>query len=380
MNATILNREFQHPTDGWYQIEPKGEHLNKAAGIVQVIDDVALKSIVEKFQEESAPPGFPGLLVDREHFKHDLDKESRAEGWLQELQARPDGLYAKINWTATGQKDVDGADYRFFSTEYDEADCEVLGTESDGVKRVRPLRLDGLTLTNMPNNRGMKPITNSSRERVLSTQRHIPQDAHLQAGAQFGRIVNRIQKESGCTFDSAWNRARELEPTLFAAMGSNRKQSMATGAKQTDTFKNREIQSAADRIKRLTQAACQAYGISFSEAWDTIRKQLPDTFSKMSGQIQNRGEGAPETVTESDWKSAQKKASDVMERMQSDLTDPVDRGTTVVNDDALRGTFQRYFLRLQNDEGMTPQQAFDHIKDTEPVFWTRVVNDYDCED
>jgi hypothetical protein len=26
MNTPILNREFQHPADGWYHIEPKGEH------------------------------------------------------------------------------------------------------------------------------------------------------------------------------------------------------------------------------------------------------------------------------------------------------------------------------------------------------------------
>src|SRR4051812_46077821 len=86
----ILNRDgFGHPDDGWYQIEPKGNHLNKASGVVQVIDDQAIDSMVNRFKQEAAAPHFAGLLVDHEHFKHDADKETIAYGWLMGLQARP---------------------------------------------------------------------------------------------------------------------------------------------------------------------------------------------------------------------------------------------------------------------------------------------------
>jgi uncharacterized Zn finger protein (UPF0148 family) len=80
---------------------------------------------------------------------------------LQELQNRSDGIYGRIRWTATGKVAVDGGDYRFFSTEYDPNDLKVLNSGGGKqVRRVRPLRLDGLTLTNMNNNKGQKPITN----------------------------------------------------------------------------------------------------------------------------------------------------------------------------------------------------------------------------
>ncbi len=49
MNARILNREFQHPSDGWYQIEPAGEHPNRRAGVVQIIDGESMGSIVNRF-------------------------------------------------------------------------------------------------------------------------------------------------------------------------------------------------------------------------------------------------------------------------------------------------------------------------------------------
>ena len=167
MNSTILNREFQHPTDGWYQIEAKGQHPNRAAGVVQVIDDAAAETIVNRFNEDATKGALRHgneMLIDHEHFSDQQDQESRAYGWLQQLQNRDDGIYGRIRWTATGKPAVDGGDYRFFSTEYAPGDLTILNSESGKRKaettHVRPLRLAGLTLTNMNNNRGQKPITN----------------------------------------------------------------------------------------------------------------------------------------------------------------------------------------------------------------------------
>ena len=168
MKATILNREFQHPRDGWYQIERKGRHPNRAAGVIQVIDDVAATSIVNRFNEGAAAGTLrhgSEMLIDHEHFSDQADKETVAYGWLTRLANREDGIYGQVRWTGTGQKAVDGGDYRFFSTEYAPKDCEGMKnrteqTDRTGLTEVRPMRLDGLTLTNMNNNRGQRPITN----------------------------------------------------------------------------------------------------------------------------------------------------------------------------------------------------------------------------
>jgi phage I-like protein len=162
MNSPILNRDFQHPADGWYQIEARGDHPNQRAGVVQIIDDQACDAIVNRFNSEAAQPGFAGMLIDHEHFKHDADKETIAYGWLGKLENRSDGIYGQIRWTETGKKAVDGGDYRFFSTEYDPSDLTVLN-RGQNPQRVRPMRLDGLTLTNANNNKGQKPITNRSK-------------------------------------------------------------------------------------------------------------------------------------------------------------------------------------------------------------------------
>lgn len=176
MNTPILNRDFAHPADGWYNIEARGEHPAGGAWkgkLIQVIDDAAATSIVNRFNAQAAKPGYAGMLIDHEHFKHDGDKETRAYGWVTKLQNRPDGIYAQIRWTATGQEAVDGGDYRFFSTEYDPKDLEIVN--SGKPKKVRPLALDGLTLTNVNNNKGQKPITN--RMETDTSEKEIPEGA-----------------------------------------------------------------------------------------------------------------------------------------------------------------------------------------------------------
>ena len=165
MNSPILTPQFQHPADGWYQIEALGRHPNPVAGVVQVIDDTAAASIVNRFNADAAAGRLrhgAEMLIDHEHFRDQPDQETRAYGWLQELRQRTDGIYGRIRWTATGKPAVDGGDYRFFSTEYAPADLETL--KNGAANEVRPLRLDGLTLTNMNNNLGQKPITNSRRD------------------------------------------------------------------------------------------------------------------------------------------------------------------------------------------------------------------------
>ncbi len=200
MNRPILNRDFQHPADGWYQIEALGNHPNRAAGMVQVIDTEAATAIVNRFNSDAAAGQLrhgSEMLIDHEHFSDQEDQESRAYGWLQELQNREDGIYGRIRWTATGKPAVDGGDYRFFSTEYLPGDMKVLnagkmvGKKMVEPKVVRPLRIEGLTLTNMNNNRGQKPITN--REETNSGGAGAP------AGSQQQPTVTNTKMKTVCT-------------------------------------------------------------------------------------------------------------------------------------------------------------------------------------
>jgi len=119
----ILNRNFELPEDGWYQLAPLGEFPHAAAGITQIIDEAACSLMVAAFETVKNSSGnFPGLLIDFDHFSLDADKRSEAAGWITDLKvlspssllscskaqsltpnaSAPGGLFAQIRWTDTG--------------------------------------------------------------------------------------------------------------------------------------------------------------------------------------------------------------------------------------------------------------------------------------
>jgi hypothetical protein len=68
-----------------------------------------------------------------------------------------------VEWTDSGEPAVKGKRFKFFSSVYDPEKCEKVGTRTIRNRTyplVRPLELDRLALTNDPNNKGGKPISN----------------------------------------------------------------------------------------------------------------------------------------------------------------------------------------------------------------------------
>jgi len=163
MNTSILNRAGDIPSDGWYEIETPGEHLNQKARVLQILDETAFAAIAQNFAAEASRPGFPGLLVDQDHFSLDPSKSSEAMGWLLEMRNRAGRLEGRIEWTDIGAPAVKTKRYKFFSTVYAPSDAEIIGRRAiDNITYTvaRPRRLDRLALTNDPNNKGGKPISN----------------------------------------------------------------------------------------------------------------------------------------------------------------------------------------------------------------------------
>ncbi len=330
MNTPILNRanNFQHPTDGWYNIEARGEHLNKRAGVIQVIDDAACFVITAEFNSQAAAPGYPGMLIDHEHFKHDQDKETVAYGWLTALQNRADGIYGQIRWTDTGRKAVDGGDYRFFSTEYDPADVEEIKNSELKIKKtrmVRPLRLDGLTLTNVNNNKGQKPITNRGLSSVASAKEDevppqkakqmktvctllgLAADASEEAvHAEVARALNRVQELESSqiqsdleTYQNRFDpKQREFIKTLLvtnraATLEFLKSQPEGKGALAPARLHNRQTAQPIDAaaggepadeaaLSAERNSAIEQHRIanrcSFQQAHDAVRRKKPELF------------------------------------------------------------------------------------------------------
>lgn len=153
--AAANRASFQLPADGCFQVLRIGEFPHKDIGI-QVIDGDALNRIKREF-DSLRTDNWGGMLVDRDHFSHDPKLPTDAYAWVDGVEIRSDGLWAKARWTSLGQEAVEGGVLRFSSPVLE--DFEDLGNG-----RKRPGRMTRIALTNDPNIKGMAPISNRAGE------------------------------------------------------------------------------------------------------------------------------------------------------------------------------------------------------------------------
>lgn len=211
MNARIQNREsVVSDSPSWQQIEVPGEHatLLDDERVTQVIDAEATQAIATEFAARRSDPEWSGMLVDFDHLSHNLSHSTEAMAWLMDVQIRNGELWGLLDWTDTGAAAVRGRRWKYFSTEYDDPDLEDLGPGPDGRRRLRPLRLGGLALTNRPQIRGGRPITNRKGEpspeqnptqhaktksmKSIAEKLGLPAEAtEEQIVAEVGKIMNR---------------------------------------------------------------------------------------------------------------------------------------------------------------------------------------------
>ena len=393
---TILNREFQHPADGWYQIEARGEHPNRAAGVVQVIDEQAAASIVTQFNQDATAGKLrhgSELLIDHEHFSDQQDQETRAYGWLQELQNRSDGIYGRIHWSATGKAAVDGGDYRFFSTEYDPEDLTVLNSEKSAggaATRIRPIRLSGLSLTNMFNNRGQKPITITNRTSdTLTEQNRVKAPAKASASSRvsgvmvFNSIVTALRNRTGLEYSRAFNvvlaaNADLLRGSLDATNHTTplfrltNRTATATGLRAGASW-----ELTVEKVTRLTNRFfLLLLNAPTSLQWDVLCRTAEGLEEcGVARRLFNRANDTQISATDS--KSANARAGEALAFLEAQEVKKVDFGATEKFQSwtpkqkwlGFRGQIER----LMKDDGLSLQAAFAKLKETQPIFWTQAM-------
>ena len=169
----VRNRAPLSAAAGWIHIVPKGELPNKDAGIVQVLDDTSLDSIMAGIQRDRNRLGdkWPGIYAGREHFIYDAGQDSAALAWFKEFQKRDDGIWARDDGlTPAGVTAIRNREYKFTSFVADPADLKRLeglsgsqaaGESGKGLPRYRVLRIETVGFTNFANGKELlTPITN----------------------------------------------------------------------------------------------------------------------------------------------------------------------------------------------------------------------------
>lgn len=144
---------------GWIRLLPRGEVPLGDGREPLRVDDEALAAMVAHFEARGLD-----LVVDYEH-QSLTGLKAPAAGWIKELAAREDGLWARVQWTDTARDHIAAREYRYFSP--------VLELEE---KTRRPLALLQVALTNTPAINGLDPLV--ARLRTGPAASSPPPDSH----------------------------------------------------------------------------------------------------------------------------------------------------------------------------------------------------------
>jgi len=74
-----------------------------------LVDEASLQAMVEAYRSRGVD-----LVIDYEHQSLQGER-APAAGWIKELEARPDGLWARVDWTQQARDYLEKKEYRYFS-------------------------------------------------------------------------------------------------------------------------------------------------------------------------------------------------------------------------------------------------------------------------
>ncbi len=131
------------PTAGddiWLKLIPAGTFSGRdGRGPYHAGDLVSLQRIADTTRRYN---GTTDIVVDYEHQSRNAlenGKPAPAAGWIKEVEARPDGLYGRVEWTEAAAHSIKAKEYRYISPVYFHK------------KSGEVLALQTVALTNVPN-------------------------------------------------------------------------------------------------------------------------------------------------------------------------------------------------------------------------------------
>ena len=256
----------------WFQTTPAygeydggGSILDEEGEVIEgakiVFDEQSVRKIVDQFREESKREGWPGILVDREHFSCDVEKPSDAMAWAVDVRIAEDGaIWTKWEFTPKGRE--------LFETKTLINRSPVLRLEKTGEKTFKPYQLDSIGMTNTPHSKTLSPTAaakaaaNNNHEGESTTMDpEIIAALGLAEGATKEEVLaaikamkdNQAAAEAKATEaekqkDEAEAKCRGFEADEFIAKNS---------AKIGDAAAFREVFMANPELAKKTVAACK---------------------------------------------------------------------------------------------------------------------------
>jgi hypothetical protein len=190
--------------------------------------------------------------------------DRKAYGWIMALEARPDGLYGKMKWSAAGLELLQNGHYKFLSPYWE---ARQVG-EENGRTVYEPVSLISAGLTNEPN-LPVLPLANTKHSPVLANIREAIEDALANGRLAPGRIVE-MQHELAEDWEVASAKLRAA-PIVMHTRAYTEK----LGARKNESgrFSNRRSRIQEQVAHKMSQ------GLGYDQAWGAVKEEHPALFS-----------------------------------------------------------------------------------------------------
>jgi hypothetical protein len=317
--------------DNWYQLAPLGDFPH-ARG-VQKFDQVAMENIVRGFERDRKRLGkrFVGAPVyvghpDVPHRRAEFT-DTKAYGWVQQLEPRGDGLWGRVEWGPSGQQLVENKHYKFFSPYWG---AEEIG-QINSKKLLRPVELVSVGLTNEPNI-PVLPLANDTKENTMDYRAVLIALLGLENTATDTQIEHK-QKElttKVATLAALENAKKEAETALAtekAARTTDQAKitTLENQVKSLSTARNTILLDNAIADGRITPAQRTAWAADLENSFDAKSVELSKLQAKTTLPTQSKtGDLGPRRE---ELENAQQKQQQIQAKVQEKVRAGMDYDT-----------------------------------------------------
>jgi len=197
------NRVSQNQTPSlpeWIRLLPLGRVELADHREPFMVDETALKAMVAGFRSRGVD-----LVIDYEHQSLQGER-APAAGWIKDLEARGDGLWARVDWTQQARDYLEKKEYRYFSP--------VLRLDPETRK---PMALMHVGLTNVPAINHLPPLVAKWEGETAGAPA-----MQMDSGKEKAKMVEKLKRlmgltpevEEGAVCGKALEAFRDLAATL----------------------------------------------------------------------------------------------------------------------------------------------------------------------
>ncbi|MHB8067451.1 MAG: phage protease [Desulfobaccales bacterium] len=193
------------------------------------VDPESLATIVRAFRSRGVD-----LVIDYEH-QSLHGRQAPAAGWIKDLEARADGLWARVEWTSQAQEYLRNREYRYFSP--------VL--QLDPATR-KPLALMQVGLTNVPAIKRLPPLV--AKWEAVAVPGQTSQEEKWRKGGEVEKLKLIMGLPPEATDQEVWAGVLEFCQNLAAIL---KLPGEATGSQLVEAVK--ALQLDAERLQGVEQ-------------------------------------------------------------------------------------------------------------------------------